>query len=47
MLDHAPEVVEVSDEWREEIARRCREVDKGVVDLIPGDQVFKEAANSL
>jgi len=41
------EPFEVSAEWREEIARRCREIDEGVVDLIPGDQVLKEAAEGL
>ncbi|HNS19287.1 MAG TPA: addiction module protein [Sedimentisphaerales bacterium] len=37
------EPFEVSSEWRQEIARRCREIDEGTVDLIPADQVFKEA----
>lgn len=37
------EPFEVTSEWREEIARRCREIDDGVVDLIPGDKVLKEA----
>jgi len=37
----------VSQEWWEEIARRCREIDEGVVDLIPGDRVLKEAAEGL
>lgn len=41
------EAFEVSQEWREEIARRCREIDEGKVDLIPGDQVLKEAAERL
>jgi putative addiction module component (TIGR02574 family) len=41
------EPFEVSSEWREEIARRCREIDEGTVDLIPGDTVLKEAAEEL
>ena len=39
-LDH--EAFEASPEWMEEIRRRCREIDDGVVDLIPADQVFEE-----
>jgi putative addiction module component (TIGR02574 family) len=41
------EPFEVSSEWQEEIARRCREIDEGAVDLIPGDKVLKEAAEDL
>jgi len=41
------EPFEVSREWREEIARRCREVDEGTATLIPGDKVLKEAAKGL
>lgn len=41
------EPFEVSVEWREEIARRCREIDEGGVALIPGEDVFKEAAEGL
>jgi hypothetical protein len=41
------EPFEVSGEWREEIARRCREIDERVVTLIPGDKVLKEAAKGL
>jgi putative addiction module component (TIGR02574 family) len=37
------EPFELSEEWRQEIARRCREIDQGEVELIPGEQVFKEA----
>ncbi len=36
------EPFELSDEWRQEIARRCREIDQGAVDLVPTDQVLKE-----
>jgi len=38
---------EISQEWREEIERRCREIDAGTVDLVPGDEVLKEAAERL
>jgi putative addiction module component (TIGR02574 family) len=41
------EPFEVSEEWSQEIARRCREIDEGEVELIPGDQVLKEAAEGL
>ncbi len=41
------EPFEVSSEWREEIARRCREIDAGTANLIPGDQVLKEASGGL
>jgi putative addiction module component (TIGR02574 family) len=41
------EPFEVSSEWKEEIARRCREIDDGVVTLIAGDKVLKEATEGL
>ena len=41
------EPFKISQEWKEEIARRCREIDEGTVDLIPGDEVLKEAAERL
>lgn len=41
------EPFEVRSEWSREIARRCREIDEGKVNLIPGDQVLKEAAEGL
>lgn len=41
------EPFEISEQWSREIARRCREIDEGVVDLIPGDQVLKEAGEGL
>ena len=37
----------VSAEWRAEIRRRCDEIDRGVVELIPADQVFTEATKTL
>ena len=36
------EEFEVSPKWMEEIRRRCREIDDGTVDLVPGDHVFEE-----
>ena len=41
------EPFELSEEWRQEIARRCREIDQAEVELIPGDQVLREAAVTL
>jgi len=41
------EPFEVRDEWRHEIARRCRQVDDGAVDLVPVDRVLKEAGEEL
>lgn len=38
------EPFKVSREWKEEIARRCREIDDGAAELIPGKEVPKEAA---
>jgi hypothetical protein len=42
-----PETQGLSNEWKEEIARRCREIDEGIVELIPGEDVLKEAAEQL
>ena len=41
------EPFEISEQWSREIARRCREIDEGQVELIPGAQVLKEAAEGL
>jgi putative addiction module component (TIGR02574 family) len=41
------EPFEVSQEWREEIERRCREIDEGAANLVPGDDVLREAAEGL
>lgn len=41
------EPFELSREWKEEIERRCQEIDNGTVQLIPGDQVLKEAIARL
>jgi putative addiction module component (TIGR02574 family) len=37
----------ISPEWQAEILRRCRELDEGKLDLIPGEQVLREADESL
>jgi len=34
-------------EWIEEIERRAREIDEGLVETIPGDQVIREALDRL
>lgn len=41
------EPFDLSREWREEIVRRCREIDEGTVELIAGEDVLKEAAEEL
>ena len=41
------EAFPVSEAWKAEIARRCRELDEGVVHLIPGDDVFDEVTKAL
>jgi putative addiction module component (TIGR02574 family) len=38
---------EVDAQWREEIRRRCTELDRGAVSLIPGEQVLDEARQLL
>ena len=38
------EPFDVSSEWKEEITRRCREIDEGLVELVPGEDVLQEAA---
>ena len=37
----------LSEDWKREIARRCKEIDNGEVELIPAEEVFKEAYDSL
>ena len=41
------ESMELSPEWREEINRRCREIDEGTAHLIPAATVFKRLYASL
>jgi hypothetical protein len=40
-LDLEPDV-EVSEEWREEIRRRCTAIDRGAVALAQGEQVIAD-----
>jgi len=41
------EAFPVSAEWKEEILRRCREIDEGKVNLIPAEKVFAELDKEL
>ena len=41
------EPLELSDEWREEIRRRCKEIDDGTVELLDGDEVFARLYASI
>jgi hypothetical protein len=43
----AEESPALSAEWREEIRRRCSELDRGTVELLDADAVFAEAHASL
>jgi putative addiction module component (TIGR02574 family) len=45
-LDEA-EGLDLSPQWKEEVARRCRELDEGIVALIPGEKVFDEVLKAL
>ena len=38
---------EVTPEWRDEIIRRCREIDEKIVDLIPAETVLARAYATL
>ena len=38
---------DLSSEWQEEITRRCREIDEGMVELITAEKVFARAYASL
>ena len=38
---------ELTSEWREEIARRCREIDEGMVELIPAEAALARAYAAL
>ncbi len=37
----------VSEEWRKEIRSRCDELDRGDVELVPGEQVFDDVSKAL
>jgi putative addiction module component (TIGR02574 family) len=41
------EPFEISEEWKQEIVRRCREIEEGTVELIPAEAVLEEAAKRL
>jgi putative addiction module component (TIGR02574 family) len=41
------EPFDLNSEWRDEIERRCREIDEGDVQLTAGDKVFTEALKRL
>ena len=41
------EPFELSSGWKEEISRRCRQIDEGEVQLASSDSVFTEAAKRL
>ena len=41
------EPFDLSSEWKDEITRRCRQIDEGEVQLTPADRVFTEAAKRL
>ena len=45
-LDSEPQT-ELSDEWREEVRKRCREIDEGTVGLREVQDVFDRAYASL
>ena len=38
---------EVSPQWREEIIRRCKEIDDGLTELIPAEVVLSRAYSAL
>ncbi len=35
--------IDLSPKWKAEVEKRCKEVDEGIVNLIPADEVFKKA----
>ena len=41
------EPFDLSSEWKDEVSRRCRQIDEGQVQLTPGDRVFTEAVKRL
>jgi putative addiction module component (TIGR02574 family) len=41
------EPFDLSSEWKDEIARRCRQIDEGQVHLTAVDRVFADAAKRL
>lgn len=45
-LDSEPDFP-LSEKWREEIVRRCDDIDSGKVELVSGEQVFEQAFEAL
>lgn len=41
------EPFDLSCEWKEEISKRCHQIDEGQVELTPGDKVLAEVAKRL
>ena len=41
------ETGELSPEWRDEVAKRCREIDEQLVELVPADIVMARAYAAL
>jgi putative addiction module component (TIGR02574 family) len=41
------EAFPVGAEWQAEVARRCRELDEGRAELVPGDDVIDEVIKAL
>lgn len=41
------EPIDLSPEWREEILKRCREIDEGTVELADADKVFSRLYAAL
>ncbi len=41
------EPFDLSGEWKDEIGKRCRQIDEGRVQLTPADRVLAEAAKRL
>lgn len=37
----------LSDQWKIEIARRCEQIDRGEIELVPEDQAFREGLEAL
>jgi putative addiction module component (TIGR02574 family) len=47
LLSSVESRLEFETEWVEEIKRRTRELDEGIVETIPADQVIREALDRL
>jgi putative addiction module component (TIGR02574 family) len=41
------EPLEITEEWREELRRRCKEIDEGTAELLDADEVFARLYASL